>query len=84
MTNAANTVEGAPLIRVVDLHKHFNKTILALNGITEEITKGEKIVVIGPSGCGKSTFLRCLPIRSIVCRCVSPDRLHASTYTRSC
>ena len=31
-----------------------------MNGITEHIEKGEKIVVIGPSGSGKSTFLRCL------------------------
>jgi len=31
-----------------------------LNGITETIHKGEKVVIIGPSGSGKSTFLRCL------------------------
>lgn len=33
---------------------------LVLNGISETINKGEKVVVIGPSGSGKSTFLRCL------------------------
>jgi polar amino acid transport system ATP-binding protein len=33
---------------------------MVLNGITETIQKGEKVVVIGPSGSGKSTFLRCL------------------------
>jgi polar amino acid transport system ATP-binding protein len=58
-------MDGSALIRVVDLHKHFNKTIHALNGITEEIKKGEKVVVIGPSGCGKSTFLRCLNLLEI-------------------
>ena len=47
------------MITVKDLHKHFGK-IQALNGITQEIQKGEKVVIIGPSGCGKSTFLRCL------------------------
>ena len=31
-----------------------------LNGITETIRQGEKVVIIGPSGSGKSTFLRCL------------------------
>ena len=31
-----------------------------LKGITNEIKKGEVVVVIGPSGSGKSTFLRCL------------------------
>lgn len=33
---------------------------MVLNGITQNIQKGEKVVVIGPSGSGKSTFLRCL------------------------
>ena len=47
------------MITVKDLHKHFG-AIQALNGITQEIQKGEKVVIIGPSGCGKSTFLRCL------------------------
>lgn len=51
------------LIRVIDLHKHFNANggkILALNGVSQEIKQGEKVVIVGPSGCGKSTFLRCL------------------------
>ena len=47
------------MIRVHDLHKNFGKLVV-LNGITEHIEKGEKIVVIGPSGSGKLTFLRCL------------------------
>jgi ABC-type polar amino acid transport system ATPase subunit len=47
------------VIEVKDLHKSFGK-IEVLNGITETIEKGEKVVIIGPSGSGKSTFLRCL------------------------
>ena len=47
------------MIEVVDLFKSFGK-LSVLNGITESIQQGEKIVVIGPSGSGKSTFLRCL------------------------
>jgi len=47
------------VITVKDLHKHFGQ-VHAVNGITETIQKGEKVVIIGPSGCGKSTFLRCL------------------------
>ncbi len=31
-----------------------------LNGITEHIRSGEKVVLIGPSGSGKSTCLRCI------------------------
>ncbi len=48
------------VIRVEDLHKCFNGTIHALNGINVEIDRGEVVVIIGPSGCGKSTFLRSL------------------------
>lgn len=50
------------MIEVKDLYKSFGKNdeIKVLNGITENIEKGEKIVIIGPSGSGKSTFLRCL------------------------
>jgi len=47
------------LIRVEGLVKDFNG-VRALDGINEEIRKGEVVVVIGPSGSGKSTFLRCL------------------------
>ncbi len=49
------------LIRVEDLQMHFKGgKIRALDGVTNEIRKGEVVVVIGPSGSGKSTFLRCL------------------------
>lgn len=47
------------MIEVKNLKKQFGK-LNVLNGITETINKGEKIVIIGPSGSGKSTFLRCL------------------------
>ena len=47
------------LIKVEGLHKIYGD-FHALNGITEEIHKGEVVVIIGPSGSGKSTFLRSL------------------------
>ena len=47
------------LIKTVNLEKSFGK-LQVLKGISEEIKKGEIVVVIGPSGSGKSTFLRCL------------------------
>lgn len=40
-------------------------TIKALDGITQNIYKGEVVVVIGPSGSGKSTFLRCLNLLEV-------------------
>jgi len=51
------------VISVKNLHKSFNTvngTVEILKGITTDIKKGEKVVIIGPSGSGKSTFLRCL------------------------
>ncbi len=49
------------LISVKDLKKHFrNGEVKALDGVSNDIHKGEVLVVIGPSGSGKSTFLRCL------------------------
>ncbi|AEE16056.1 amino acid ABC transporter ATP-binding protein [Treponema brennaborense] len=47
------------MIKVEGLTKDFGQ-LKVLRGITEEIKKGEVIVIIGPSGSGKSTFLRCL------------------------
>jgi polar amino acid transport system ATP-binding protein len=52
------------VINVNNLYKEFKNTdgsiTKVLNGITYEVGKGEKIVIVGPSGSGKSTFLRCL------------------------
>ena len=48
------------MIDIKDLKKTFDGSLMVLDGITEHISKGEKVVVIGPSGSGKSTFLRCL------------------------
>ena len=47
------------LIKTVDLEKSFGE-LKVLKGVSEEIKKGEIVVIIGPSGSGKSTFLRCL------------------------
>ena len=58
------TTNGDVLIRVENLQKAFGN-FHALNGITEEIHKGEVVVIIGPSGSGKSTFLRSLNLLEV-------------------
>jgi ABC-type polar amino acid transport system ATPase subunit len=52
------------VITVKGLTKNFDD-LPVLNGIDQEIAKGEVVVVIGPSGSGKSTFLRCLNMLEI-------------------
>lgn len=52
------------MITVKNLYKNFGE-VHALNGVNQQINKGEKIAIIGPSGCGKSTFLRCLNLLEI-------------------
>lgn len=47
------------MINIRHLEKSFGEN-LVLKDISEEVQKGEVVVVIGPSGSGKSTFLRCL------------------------
>lgn len=47
------------MIKIQNLHKQFGN-LKVLQGIDEEIKKGEVVVVIGPSGSGKSTLLRCI------------------------
>ena len=47
------------MISVKNIYKDFG-SLRVLKGVSCEIDKGEKIVIIGPSGSGKSTFLRCM------------------------
>ncbi len=47
------------MIDVKNLTKSFGK-LEVLKGVSQHISKGERVVLIGPSGSGKSTFLRCL------------------------
>lgn len=51
------------MIKAVNLTKVFRTESVettALNGINQEINKGEFLAIMGPSGCGKSTLLNLL------------------------
>jgi polar amino acid transport system ATP-binding protein len=45
------------MLKIDNLYKEFGK-LIAVNGISLNVNKGETIVLMGPSGCGKSTTIR--------------------------
>ena len=47
------------IIQLSGVTKRFGG-FTALNGVSMEVSSGEKIVVCGPSGSGKSTLIRCI------------------------
>lgn len=53
------TESTEPLVRIRDLHKSFDGHPV-LRGLTLDIPRGQKLVIIGTSGSGKSTLLRLL------------------------
>jgi polar amino acid transport system ATP-binding protein len=57
-------IDQEVLIKVCDLKKAYGN-VYALNGISEEIKRGEVVVIVGPSGSGKSTFLRSLNLLEV-------------------
>ena len=47
------------MISVKNVYKNFGE-VSVLRGVSCEIEKGERVVIVGPSGSGKSTLLRCM------------------------
>ena len=47
------------VVSIRNIYKNFGQNAV-LKGVSCEIKKGEKVVIVGPSGSGKSTLLRCM------------------------
>jgi phospholipid/cholesterol/gamma-HCH transport system ATP-binding protein len=70
-----NAKTSAPVIRVVNVAKHFgDKTVL--DGVSLEVMHGRTMVIMGGSGCGKSTLLR------IITGLLWPDEGHVELLGR--
>jgi len=59
-------MENETILKVNDLHKRYD-ALEVLKGVSFELKKGEKVVIMGRSGAGKSTLLRCIN------RLIEPD-----------
>jgi peptide/nickel transport system ATP-binding protein len=55
----AAATHGEVLLKVNDLTKRYRQ-VLANDGVTFEVRRGETVAIVGESGCGKSTFARIL------------------------
>ncbi len=56
-----NRALGPDIIQVDSVRKTFHHgRIVALDGVSLTVPKGQVTVIIGPSGSGKSTLLRCI------------------------
>ena len=56
-TTTAETMTAVPLVRLTDAGKHYGN-IIALQGITLEVSGGEVTCVLGDNGAGKSTLIK--------------------------
>ncbi len=56
-TITAETEQATPLVRLIDAGKHYGN-IIALQGVSLEVSGGEVTCVLGDNGAGKSTLIK--------------------------
>lgn len=49
---------GFKMIKMKNVYKKYSNGVVASNGLSVEIARGEFVYVVGPSGAGKSTFIK--------------------------
>ncbi len=54
-----NEETADPIVKLENIHKRYGE-VIALNGASLAVAKGEHVAIIGSSGSGKSTLLRCV------------------------
>jgi len=57
MTTAPDQKAAVPLVRLINAGKHYG-SIIALSGVSLEVSAGEVTCVLGDNGAGKSTLIK--------------------------
>jgi NitT/TauT family transport system ATP-binding protein len=57
--DAAPIAQSKPLLSIEDLHVRFG-SVVAIEGVSLAVRRGEFVSLLGPSGCGKSTLLKAI------------------------
>ena len=57
---ASDHQDAAPLLQVRDIEVVYNSIILAVRGMTINVSRGQTVALLGPNGAGKTTTLKAI------------------------